>query len=496
MPHYLARVSRFEGIEQIQQREEGDMTSTSSDQLWEAGAGRQEASRAHAVRVSRRRVLGWSGVGMGAVAAAACGTSTGSSGGEAKPGTGAVSARGTVTHFTWGNSFSDGIEQKVIDAFQAKQSKIKINFVNSQSDHFTKLTAAIAGGDPPDTALVDGYDIRNLIKKGGALDVTSRMQRDGIKKEDYIESWFDEFLYKGKYYYHPNMRGSTASFFYNKNLIEKMGAKVPSEGWTLDDWLDIAQKTTRDSKGLAPTQAGFDPGSATFGTERPGLWWPFLWVNGAELIDLDKNVCTLDSPAAIESFQFLQDLVHKHKVTRNSFTGIPGASDLFVQGRLAIVHQWFTDIPRYRAEIHDFEWDTVVMAQGKLRKQIGLYKGNGEVIPTGAKNPDAAWEFMKFLGGYEAMLIYGVEGRFVPALKKANQDPQFLKSGKPPKNLATFTDGRVKTLPLMPEWNDFNRDVWNPALDKIWNNQASPKEVLPEVARMTTENYLKNREKY
>jgi multiple sugar transport system substrate-binding protein len=159
------------------------------------------------------------------------------------------------------------------------------------------------------------------------------------------------------------------------------------------------------------------------------------------------------------------------------------------------VHSWFTEIPRYRQEIKDFTWDTAVMAQGKLRKQVGLYKGNGEVLLQGAKNPDAAWEFMKFLGGYEGMLIYGVEGRFVPALKKANQDPQFLKSGKPPMNLGTFTDNRIKTLPLMPEYNDFLREIWTPNLNRIWNNEAPAKEVAPEIARLTTD-FIKSREKY
>jgi multiple sugar transport system substrate-binding protein len=413
----------------------------------------------------------------------------------AKPATTASTAAGTVRYFTWGNAFSDGIEKKVIDAFQAKQDKIKIEFTNSQADHYTKLTAAIAGGDPPDTALVDGYQLRNLIKKGGAKELTSLMSRDGIKKEDYVDAWFDEFIYKGKFYYHPNMRGSSASFFYNKNLIEKMGAKVPAEGWTLDDWLAISQATTRDGKGAAPTQAGFDPASATFGTERPGLWWPFLWVNGGELVDMEKNVCALDQPASIESLQFLSDLQVKHKVTRNSFEGVPGAADLFVQGRLAVLHGWFTDIPRYRTEIKDFEWDTVVMPQGKAKKQVGLYKGNGEVIPTGAKNPDAAWEFQKFLGSYEGMLIYGVEGRFVPALKKANQDPKFLDKTKSPKNLATFTDPRVKTLPLMPEWEEFTRDVWNPGLERLWKGEVTAKELVVDVARRTNE-MIKNREQY
>jgi multiple sugar transport system substrate-binding protein len=427
---------------------------------------------------------------------AACGAPGSSTAAGGQPATGAVAASGNIRWMAWGNAFSDGIENKVVDAFNQRQGKIKVEFVNTGSgDAFEKVTTAIAGGDPPETALVDGYNVRALVKRGGAMDVTQRMSKDGVKKDDYIEAWFEEFLYKGKYYYHPNQRGSTGSFFYNKNLIEKSGAKVPTEGWTLNDWLDIAQKTTKDGKGALPTSAGFDPSTATFGTELPSLWWPFVWVNGGDLIDLDKSLCVLDQPAAVDSLQFLQDLVHKSKVARNSFSGMPGASDLFVQGRMAVMFQWFTDIPRYRSEINGFEWDTVVMAQGKLKKQVGLYKGNGVVLPSGVKNQDAAWEWMKFLGGYDAMLIYGVEGRFVPALKKAAQAPEFLKNPKGPKNVVSFTDSRVKTLPLMPEYNDFNRDIWSPNLKKIWDGTAPAKEVAPEIARQTTE-FIKNRETY
>jgi ABC-type glycerol-3-phosphate transport system substrate-binding protein len=161
--------------------------------------GHSAAGAANGVRgavMTRRRAVGTAGAAMGGSALAACGPRGGGS--EAKPAAGSVSAGGTVRYFTWGSAFSDAIENKVIDAFHGKQSAIRVEFTNSQSDHFTKLQAAIAGGDPPDTALVDGYDIRALIKRGGAADLTARMQRDGVKREDYIESWFDEFLYNGE----------------------------------------------------------------------------------------------------------------------------------------------------------------------------------------------------------------------------------------------------------------------------------------------------------
>src|SRR5688572_25825259 len=161
------------------------------------------------MRRTRRTVVGAGLAGGASLAIAACGAG---GGGDSRPQTANVNAGGTVRYFNWGNAFSDGIENKVIDSFHQKQSKIKVEFTNSTpgaGSHFDKLGALLAGGDPPDTALVDGYDIRALVKSGGAQDVTVRMQKDGVKKDDYIAEWFDEFLYKGKYYNHPNMRGST-----------------------------------------------------------------------------------------------------------------------------------------------------------------------------------------------------------------------------------------------------------------------------------------------
>jgi len=458
-----------------------------------SSGGNTRGIRRGLTRRAMARVAAGGGGTLALALSAACGGAR--AGEQGKKGATTVAASGTISVGLWGSAFSDQVDGKVIAAFHNRQDKVKVDVLKYQGNTFTALTTLIAGGTPPDTGLVDGYYVRSLIKQSGAIDLTARIQRDGIKKDDYVEAWFDEFLYKGKYYNFPNMRGGNAAMFYNKNLIEKMGAKLPKEGWTMDEWLQIAQTTTRDIKGLGPNQGGFDPGTATFGTERPGLWWPFLWVNGAELVDLDKNVCTLDSAAAVSSLQFVQDLVHKHKVARNAFQGVPGGADLFIQGRLATWWNWFTDIPRLRQEIKDFEWDVVVTPVGSTRKQTGLYKGNGQTIPTGSKNPDAAWEYMKFLGSYDSMLIYGMEGRFIPGLKKANQDPQYVKSGLPPRNMSVFADPRIKTLPLMPEYAQIESEIWNPNLNKIWNNEATPKEVASEIARLTND-VIRNREKY
>src|SRR5918911_1468956 len=143
-------------------------------------------TQAWAAGRTRRRALGLAGGGLGAAFVTACGAS---GGGQGKPGTGAAAASGNVTVGLWGSAFSDQVDQKVIDAFHKQQDKIKVDMLKYQGNTFTALTTLIAGGTPPDTGLVDGYYVRALVKQGGAMELTGRIQRDGIKKDDYVEAW-------------------------------------------------------------------------------------------------------------------------------------------------------------------------------------------------------------------------------------------------------------------------------------------------------------------
>ncbi|MER3406661.1 MAG: hypothetical protein C4289_17075, partial [Chloroflexota bacterium] len=279
----------------------------------------------------------------------------------------------------WGNRWSNTIDQKVIDAFMQRRPDIKVELVNEGGNHLEKVISMIAAGDPPETVLVDGYDVRGMASQGVMMDLTTRIHKE-IKKEEYFEAWFDEFLYRGRYYYFPNIRGGNAAFYFNKTLFERHGLPLPREGWTFENLLQYARAVSSFEQGV-------------WGTVRQtGLWWPFVWAFGGDLIDLSRNVCLLDRPEAIEAIQWIADLAHVHRVAPPSLPSGVTAQQLFITGRLGLYHNWFTDIPQYRDQIKDFEWDVVIMPVGKSGRQTGLYKGNGMMMPENNKNPDAGWE--------------------------------------------------------------------------------------------------------
>lgn len=426
--------------------------------------------------VSRRGLLAVLS-SLPAAVAAACRAST------APPGQGEPprQPQGLVRYMVWGNRWSNTIDQKVIDAFMQRRPDIKVELVNEGGNHLEKVISMIAAGDPPETVLVDGYDVRGMASQGVMMDLTTRIHKE-IKKEEYFEAWFDEFLYRGRYYYFPNIRGGNAAFYFNKTLFERHGLPLPREGWTFENLLQYARAVSSFEQGV-------------WGTVRQtGLWWPFVWAFGGDLIDLSRNVCLLDRPEAIEAIQWIADLAHVHRVAPPSLPSGVTAQQLFITGRLGLYHNWFTDIPQYRDQIKDFEWDVVIMPVGKSGRQTGLYKGNGMMMPENNKNPDAGWEWLKFQGSYDGMLIYALEGRFIPFQKRAANDPRFINSGKPPASIRAFLDQRVRTLPLIPEWRQIEREGWNQSLKKIWEGSAPAKEALPEAVRRVNE-ILARREK-
>ena len=112
-------------------------------------------------KIDRRSFLKVMGVAVGAAALSACGSassaasaasagSTASASSASSASSAAQTASGSVVWGTWGTEATDGYQQ--IDAlFNQKYPNVKVDlqFI-SNSDYWTKLPVAIAGGTGPD----------------------------------------------------------------------------------------------------------------------------------------------------------------------------------------------------------------------------------------------------------------------------------------------------------------------------------------------------------
>ncbi|WP_327640607.1 extracellular solute-binding protein [Kribbella sp. NBC_00482] len=186
---------------------------------------------------SRRTFLG---AAAGALAAAGLPSLTGcakDSGGSNAGGSG--SGSGVIN--VWGGVPAANGPQKLIDAFQQANPKIKVNytqFVNDAGGNL-KLDTALQGGAPIDVFFT--YAFENVAKRSASkqlLDLTGLVKGDsGLQK---LASPEFTPAVDGKVFCLPTA-AEPGVVFINKTMLEAAGIEVPTQ-WTVEEYHEIARK--------------------------------------------------------------------------------------------------------------------------------------------------------------------------------------------------------------------------------------------------------------
>ena len=372
---------------------------------------------------------------------------------------------GTIEFMVWGNAASNDIEQKVIDAFQAKYPNVKVELRNPGGNHQEQLLTSIAAGIPPDIAIVDFYDLAAMIEAGLVFDITAWAERDGVYdmiRSELHPAAIGEMEYKGRLYSVANVRIAPDGLFYNKDLFNEAGLALPTDHWTIEDMRDAAIRLTRRNSEGDVTQWGIE--------FHRFFIWPFIRMNGGSLFDPDFTYSPFDEPAVYEALQWLADIDLVHEAIAWNPYERAGA---FSEGLAGMHIMWVGNLIVGLRASASWDWDIAPIPAGKLGS-IGTVKGNPVVIPANAANKELAWEFMKFLGSEEAQYIYGREGRFYPlhrsALARVIQDSV----GLPPANLAAVMTWHAEPLPAVPGFAQV-QNMWHEELEAVWNGTTSAK---------------------
>lgn len=139
---------------------------------------------------------------------------------------------------------------RVIDRFNQKYAGTYhcTPITTNLEKYSVKLNALIASGRTPDVFISNpGPNLNDVVAAGAAADLT-----DILKNKE--KAWYDSFTggiferltYDGRIMAIPT-NFAAALVFYNTELFEKAGAKVPA---TYDEWLDCCKKL--QSAGITP----------------------------------------------------------------------------------------------------------------------------------------------------------------------------------------------------------------------------------------------------
>jgi multiple sugar transport system substrate-binding protein len=196
--------------------------------------------------------------------------------------------------------------QVIVDDFNrtvGQKAKIHVRYM-SMSNIDQKTLVAIAGGVPPDVAGLWDLQVAQYASLGAVQPLDDLAASHGITSAVYAPSYWDACHYQGHLYGLVSTPG-TIALYYNKQIFQKSAAQLRAAGLdpnqppaTLDE-LDryAAALDTKDSNGQLD-RAGYIPLQSYYIAFTP-YWF------GDTIFNPQTHRFTLDSPAAIQSFQWI-----------------------------------------------------------------------------------------------------------------------------------------------------------------------------------------------
>ena len=223
--------------------------------------------------------------------------------------------------------------------------------------------------------------------------------------------------------------------FLNKDVFAEKNIELPGSDWNKDKFLEIAQTLTYEKDG-----------EKVYGTVAPTDYFTvtaWLYNNNASVLNEDMTECTLNSPEAIETIQFLHDLVYKYEVAPVPSAGLD-TSNLFMNGQIAMLGNGRWSIASLAN--NNFE-DYDIQALPALSTQQSSFGSGSFPVLSSTKHP------------YEAMLF----SSWLSASSFSQET--FLKTDSVPSRISVME----KILPTMlPE----NGMLWRESADVAKSIQA------------------------
>jgi ABC-type sugar transport system permease subunit/ABC-type glycerol-3-phosphate transport system substrate-binding protein len=288
-----------------------------------------------------------------------------------------------------------------------------------------KLMTAIVGGVPPDIVRQDRFSISDWAARGAFRPLDDLIERDRATDpltptpDQYYPSVWAEASYQGSIYGVP-IGADNRGLYWSKETFRKNADRLKAAGLdptrpprTWSETLAYAKALTVRRPDGSLAQVGFLP---NFGNS----WlYMFGFQMNAQFLSPDGTRCTLNSPQAVQAVQFMMDGYEVAGGFENSdrfastFRG--AENDPFLTGQVAMIINGDWMLKGYYRHRPDLDFDVAPVPDDRFYQRgefanekdkfITWAGGFAYSIPKGAKNVEAAWKFIKWMGSLEGRTV-------------------------------------------------------------------------------------------
>lgn len=316
---------------------------------------------------------------------------------------------------------------EVIDRFEARYPHIDVEWrVRLGLD---QLITQISVGEAPDIFAESGADLRTLADLDALYDLAPLVERDFSAAE--ISDFFPP-VWNASRLDHGSKAGmqigmpqyiNAPVIWFNRTLFNQAGISAPDQleasgNWTWQTMLESAQKLTLRGADGSPLQYGFQTKYWSGNLISRPTW---IWANGGDVFDFPTNPdrYVMDSPAAIEALEFVQDMVWQYGVMPKSYPNNERNTFRFVNGNLAMDDDGVDNYDTWGDTIGDsFEYGIAPRPMGKAsrgnRTSLDLW-----AVSANPRNIEATWTFLKFLVSPEIQRLQAELTKRTPVRRSA-----------------------------------------------------------------------------
>jgi len=280
--------------------------------------------------------------------------------------------------------------EEMADEFEQVYPQINVQispFVRESMSQ--RIRQAVLTGGAPDVALGHVY---SLAAQGLVEPLDQRVQAwNPAILDDFLPYALDEAKWHNTLYGLP-VDVYTVILLYNRAHFDEAGLTYPTNNFNLFDLREAAKRLTN------PQSGRYGVGLTT------DAWYFHAWLTsaGTDLVsgDADKGYnLTLNAQNNVDVMNFLLQMI------KDGYSPLPSsrprdyeeARDLFIQQRLAIYFGELQDVHDIQAHYPNFPLGVAPLPRTPARESAASILGTSALfIPRGARNADAAFEFIKW----------------------------------------------------------------------------------------------------
>lgn len=363
---------------------------------------------------------------QGAIAAATAGAAPAQT---AAPSTGQISIK-----YQQRASINENFVRKKYGPQFQKDTGIKVIIQDIPDNQiFQKLPVLYAAGQLGD--LIFGYTFPWLpawSAKGMLRSLDDYVAQDKYDLSQFYTGVIDACRWNGKLYALPTVgHGCATNLYFNRDILDKAGipapdSKSPDELWKWDDLVTYGKELTK--------RTGSKVDIWGYYTER-GSYLPTqtnLRAFGTDLIGEDGTSTPAGNEKGQQLFRYQSDLIYKDKISpapTDLPTGV-GLQQFFASGKLAVFQQAAAPITTTGPIVGDkFKWGVFLMPPGPGGSRGATAFGNTTSVTTQAKQPAAAWKFLKYICTHEVGVQKVLMGSGSPGARPdVYKDPRLAKA--------------------------------------------------------------------